>query len=134
MRLIFLFAIIIMIEITNYEALIVKSKLPDKINVCARFSFEDDSNIVKGTIPPYLGDIPKYLEDKDTDLYSQITIGSLLIVKGEGQFFEGIKCLNLTYKGETLFKGTPPYVGVSFAKYLIATVNKDKTVSFTFER
>ena len=121
-----------MSETTNYEALIVKSKLPDKINFCARFSFKDDSNVVKGTVPPYLGDIPKDLEDED--MYSQITIGSILIVKGEGQFFEGVKCLNLAYKGETLFKGTPPYVGVSFAKYLIATVNKDKTVSFSFER
>jgi len=116
----------IMSKITSFQNLVVKSKLPEKINVCCRFNNSDDSNLIKATVPPYSG--------TKTELYSSVTIGSVLIVQGETQFFEPIKCLHLTYKGETLYKGEPPYVGVSFAKDLIATVGENKQVVLTSDR
>ena len=111
---------------TAFKNLVVQSKLPGKINVCCTFSLFSDSNTIKGSVPPYLG--------TDSDLYSSITIGSILQVKEQEQLFEPIKCLCLSYKGETLFKGSPPYVGVSFGNNLIATIDSNKKVTFTFDR
>jgi len=113
---------------TAFKNLVVQSKLPGKINVCCTFSLFSDSNIVKGSVPAYLG------TDLDSDLYSSITLGSLLQVKEQEQYFEPIKCLCLSYKGETLFKGSPPYMGVSFGNNLIATIDRNKKVTFTFDR
>ncbi len=71
-----------MSKTTAFQNLVVKSKLPEKINVCCRFIYSDDSNLIKATVPPYSG--------TNTDLYSSVTIGSVLIVQGETQFFEPI--------------------------------------------
>jgi len=114
---------------TAFQNLLVKAKLPEKVKVCGKFAFSSDSIILKGTVPPYRGNA-----STDPTLFSSVNIGSLLIVIGEAQFFEDLKYLKISYRGKTLYKGEPPYLGVSTAKTLIATINPDKTVTFTYDR
>jgi len=112
--------------ITYYEGLIVQSKLPKKIEVCSNFSTSNESFPIKAYTPPYKG--------TNNDLYSSVTVGSVLMVENAEQSFVPIKCLKLTYEGKILFKGVPPYVGVSFSKYLIATVDENKKVTLSSSR
>jgi len=118
-----------MSTLPSYQNLLVKSKLPKKVNVCGKFALSDDSTVLKSSVPSYKG-----TAGADPALYSSATIGSLLIVKNEAQFFESLKCFRIAYEGKTLFKGVPPNLGVSTANTLIATINPDKTVTFTYDR
>ena len=108
-----------------FESLVVQSVLPEKLNVSVQFGFQNNKNCMKGTVPPNL-------QSTDTGLYSSSTLGPVFIVEDQAQFFESILSLKIKRGCKTLYKGPPPSIPGFGSSPLLATVDLQGQVSFSY--